>query len=140
MQLTQTEIARFREQGFLVIPEPFTGAEIAVLCDALPALYAEQTPANVREKRSGKINTKGGLRGRGLAMALRFRHASRRGWRRRAARAQPRLSRRRQRAQWTAVVHPRLAQARTGTGCPRCRNDELSPVVRRSRDRRRPCC
>jgi len=47
MRLTPSQIERFREQGFLVIPALFAADEIAILRDALPALYAEETPANI---------------------------------------------------------------------------------------------
>src|SRR5258708_19726878 len=61
MRLTPSQIERFRAQGFLVLPELFSRQEIAVLRDALPALYAEDTPANIREKRSGEVRTAMGL-------------------------------------------------------------------------------
>ncbi len=61
MRLTPSEVERFNRDGFLVLPELFSLAEIAVLRDALPALYAEENPANIREKRSGEVRTAMGL-------------------------------------------------------------------------------
>jgi len=61
MRLTQTQIERFDTDGFLVLPELFSPDETAILHAALPALYAEATPANIREKRSGEVRTAMGL-------------------------------------------------------------------------------
>jgi ectoine hydroxylase len=61
MQLTQAQLERFDADGFLVLPDLFTADEIAVLRAALPALYAEETPANIREKGSGEVRTAMGL-------------------------------------------------------------------------------
>ena len=64
MRLTQAQVERFSADGFLVLPDLFTADEIAVLRAALPALYAEETPANIREKRSGEVRTAMGLHAR----------------------------------------------------------------------------
>ena len=64
MRLTQSQVERFDADGFLVLPNLFTPDEIAVLRAALPALYAEETPANIREKRSGEVRTAMGLHAR----------------------------------------------------------------------------
>ncbi|HEX3501277.1 MAG TPA: proline hydroxylase, partial [Stellaceae bacterium] len=61
MRLTQSQIERFNADGFLVLPERFSRDEVAVLRDVLPALYAEDDPANIREKASGEVRTAMGL-------------------------------------------------------------------------------
>src|SRR5471032_1101218 len=74
MRLTPSEIERFDAQGFLILPELFSPDEIAVLRAALPALYAETTPANIREKRSGEVRTAMGLHRRHAAFGRLVRH------------------------------------------------------------------
>jgi len=74
MQLTASQIDRFRKDGFLVLPNLFSAEEIAVLRAALPVVYAEDTPANIREKRSGKVRTSMGLHLRHDAFARLVRH------------------------------------------------------------------
>jgi ectoine hydroxylase len=61
MHLTQAQIERFNADGFLVLPDLFVGDEVATLRAALPAIYAEDTPANIREKRGGEVRTAMGL-------------------------------------------------------------------------------
>jgi len=61
MRLTPAQIERFNTDGFLVLPDLFRPAEIATLRAALPAIYAEDTPANIREKRGGEVRTAMGL-------------------------------------------------------------------------------
>jgi hypothetical protein len=48
MRLTAAQLARFHEDGFLVLPGLFSRAEVDVLCADLPRLFAEDTPANIR--------------------------------------------------------------------------------------------
>ena len=74
MQLTQAQIARFHEDGFLILPNRFSAEEVAVLRAALPRIYAEDTPANVREKRSGEVRTAMGLHLRDATFAKLVRH------------------------------------------------------------------
>ena len=74
MQLTQAQIARFHEHGFLILPNLFSAEEVAVLRAALPRIYAEDTPANVREKRSGEVRTAMGLHLRDATFAKLVRH------------------------------------------------------------------
>jgi len=61
MRLTAAQLARFHEDGFLVLPGLFSRAEVDCLCADLPRLFAEDTPANVREKASGEVRTAMGL-------------------------------------------------------------------------------
>ena len=50
MQLTSEQVNDYSTQGYLYLPEVFDAREIAVLHRALPALFAEDRPENVREK------------------------------------------------------------------------------------------
>ena len=85
---------------------------------------------------AGQGECQGGVLGRRLAMALRFRHPSRRGRRAGAARAQPSCAARRgDGVQRADRLHPRLAQARGRAGDPGYRDDELSALGGRQRDR-----
>lgn len=51
MRLRADELARFHEDGFPILPEPFSAAELGALKRRLPALMAERRPENFREKR-----------------------------------------------------------------------------------------
>src|SRR4051795_3827776 len=57
MQLTTDQLRRFDSDGFLFFPALFTPAEIGVLADEVPRLYAQQRPENVREKGSDAVRT-----------------------------------------------------------------------------------
>jgi ectoine hydroxylase len=61
MRLTPSQIERFHDQGFLVLPELYRPEEVALLRAALPAIYADDIPANIREKQSGEVRTAMGL-------------------------------------------------------------------------------
>lgn len=61
MRLTGAQLAEFHSQGFLILPALFSAAEVAVLRAELPRLFAEETPANIREKASGEVRTAMGL-------------------------------------------------------------------------------
>ena len=74
MRLTATQLADFRTQGFLILPELFSRAEVDVLRAELPRLFAEDTPANIREKASGEVRTPMGLHLRSDAFARLCRH------------------------------------------------------------------
>ncbi len=67
MRLSAQQLAGFHEDGFLILPELFSAAEVGVLLDQLPALFAERRPENFREKRSDVVRT---------AMALHLRNDS----------------------------------------------------------------
>src|SRR5437879_2761530 len=74
MKLTQSQIERFRRDGFLILPNLCSAAEIAVLRAAMPAVCAEDTPANIREKKSGEVRTAMGLHLRHPVFAKLVRH------------------------------------------------------------------
>ncbi len=74
VKLSEAQLARFEDDGFLIIPELFSNAEVAVLCAALPALFAERRPENFREKDSGVVRTAMGLHLRSEVFARAVRH------------------------------------------------------------------
>ncbi|HZS81671.1 MAG TPA: phytanoyl-CoA dioxygenase family protein [Stellaceae bacterium] len=74
MRLTASQIERFEEDGFLILPGLFSPQEVAVLRDAMPALCAEDTPANIREKGSREVRTAMGIHLRHPAFAKLARH------------------------------------------------------------------
>ncbi len=49
MTLTVSQLRRFHEDGFLLIPGAFTPSEVAELKEALPAVFAQNDPSCVRE-------------------------------------------------------------------------------------------
>src|SRR5262245_41524899 len=57
MQLTHVQLAQFDRDGYLFFPSLFTPAEIQVLTDEVPRLYAQHRPENVREKGSEAVRT-----------------------------------------------------------------------------------
>jgi L-proline 4-hydroxylase len=61
VRLTDAQLAKFHAQGFLILPGLFSSEEVAVLRGDLPRLFAEDTPANIREKASGEVRTAMGL-------------------------------------------------------------------------------
>jgi ectoine hydroxylase len=74
MRLSPEQLRHFHEDGFLILPELFSAAEVAVLRGELPALFAEETPANFREKRTGVVRTAMGLHQRNPVYARLVRH------------------------------------------------------------------
>ena len=57
MQLNTQQIERFDRDGYLFFPGLFTRAEIEVLTDEVPRLYAQRRSENVREKGSDAVRT-----------------------------------------------------------------------------------
>src|SRR5689334_14692831 len=57
MKLTPEQIAAFDRDGYLFFPSLFKPAEIQVLLDEVPRLYAMRRPENVREKGSDAVRT-----------------------------------------------------------------------------------
>ncbi len=74
MNLTPTQLERFERDGFLILPKLFSAAEVAVLLRELPALFADDTPANFREKSSGVVRTAMGLHLRNAVFSRLVRH------------------------------------------------------------------
>ena len=50
MQLTPAQLEQFERDGYLFFPSLFSAAEMKVLLDEVPRIYAEQRPEIVREK------------------------------------------------------------------------------------------
>ena len=57
MKLTQAQIEAFDRDGYLFFPGLFSPAEIKVLLDEVPALYAQRRPENVRERTGDVVRT-----------------------------------------------------------------------------------
>ena len=74
MKLTDTQIAQFRDDGFLILPSLFSPDEVGVLKAELPRLFAERRPENFREKRSDAVRTAMALHRRSDAYARLVRH------------------------------------------------------------------
>ncbi len=74
MKLAGDQLERFHRDGFLILPGLFSVPEVAALGARLPALFAEDTPANVREKQGGEVRTAMGLHLRDPLFAKLVRH------------------------------------------------------------------
>lgn len=61
MKLSQARLKEFEENGYLVIPELFSAEEVAEIREAMERVFAQQSPANVIEKKSGSVRTAMGL-------------------------------------------------------------------------------
>jgi ectoine hydroxylase len=57
MKLTDPQLEQFDRDGYLFLPSLFSAAEIKVLTDAVPELYAQRRPENVREKTGDVVRT-----------------------------------------------------------------------------------
>src|SRR4051812_25267191 len=57
MKLSREQLEQFDRDGYLFFPSLFTPAEIKVLTDEVPALYAQRRPENVREKTGDVVRT-----------------------------------------------------------------------------------
>ena len=74
MRLRDSEIERFREDGFLILPARFSSAEVEALRAELPRIFAERRPENFREKESDAVRTAMGLHLRSEVCARAVRH------------------------------------------------------------------
>jgi ectoine hydroxylase len=74
MRLTPAQLDQFHRDGVLVLPALFSPAEVAVLRAALPAVFAQDTSANFREKDGSKVRTAMGIHLRSPAFAKLVRH------------------------------------------------------------------
>src|SRR5262249_53711079 len=74
MRLSPDLLDRFRRDGFLVLPNLFSAAEVAVLRAALPAVFAQDTPAHFRDKDGSKVRTAMGIHLRSPVFAKLVRH------------------------------------------------------------------
>ena len=57
MKLDAEQIERFDRDGYLFFPNHFTGEEIARLTAAVPGVFAQHRPENVRERGSDAVRT-----------------------------------------------------------------------------------
>ena len=74
MILSRAELARFEDDGFLILPSLFSAAEVEVLRSELPRLFAERRAENFREKESDAVRTAMGLHLRSEVYARVVRH------------------------------------------------------------------
>jgi ectoine hydroxylase len=61
MHLTPDQLAQFDHDGFVILPGLFSPQEVALLRAELPRLFAEDSPANIREQQAGEVRTAMGL-------------------------------------------------------------------------------
>lgn len=74
MRLTSEQIAGLDRDGFLILPEAFSATEIDMIRARMPALLAENHPANIVEQASGEVRTTMGLHLRDDVLANLVRH------------------------------------------------------------------
>jgi ectoine hydroxylase len=74
MRLTQEQLQRFEQDGFLILPQLFSAAEVDVLRGAMDRVFGEDSPANIREKHSQVVRTAMGLHQRDETFAKLVRH------------------------------------------------------------------
>lgn len=74
MRLSDGQIKSFEEDGFLVMPNLFSAAEVALMRAQLPGLFAERRPENFREKGSDVVRTAMGLHLRNEVFSRLVRH------------------------------------------------------------------
>lgn len=74
MKLSHQETEALERDGFIILPERFSMDEVAAIRTRLPALFAEQSAANVIERHSGVVRTAMGLHLRDPLFADLVRH------------------------------------------------------------------
>ena len=74
MKLNPDQLDRLAEEGFLILPGLFSAEEVDILRAPLPRLFAEDSPANFKEKESGLVRTAMGLHHRDETYARMVRH------------------------------------------------------------------
>jgi ectoine hydroxylase len=74
MKLNDGQMRDFERDGFLLLPSLFSPSEVEQMRVALVSVFAEQTPANIREKLSGEVRTAMGLHLRNAVYARLVRH------------------------------------------------------------------
>lgn len=74
MNLSQQQLARFEQDGFLILPGLFSPREVDIMRARLADLFAEDVPANIREKASNEVRTAMGLHLRDEVFAKLVRH------------------------------------------------------------------
>ena len=74
MRLSEEQIASLNSQGFLVLPDLFSGSEVDALRSRLPAVFADGHEGNIVERESGEVRTSMGLHLRDEGFAALTRH------------------------------------------------------------------
>ncbi len=74
MKLSDQQLAQFDREGLLLLPDLFSLQEIEVMRARLPKLFAEDNPANIREKKSKEVRTAMGLHLRDEVFSKLVRH------------------------------------------------------------------
>ncbi len=57
MNLSDTQVSEFHEQGYVFLPDVFSADEIAALTTELEGIFAQDRPENVREKNGRAVRT-----------------------------------------------------------------------------------
>ncbi|MBB3063749.1 phytanoyl-CoA dioxygenase family protein [Limibacillus halophilus] len=74
MKLTDAQIKQLETDGFIIIPERFTQAEVAAIRSRLPQIFSQHHEANIIERNSGVVRTAMGLHLRDNLFAALVRH------------------------------------------------------------------
>ncbi len=74
MKLSTDQLAQLDRDGFLILPEVFSPPEVAAIQSRLPALFSDNSDANVIERGSGAVRTAMGLHLRDPLFADLVRH------------------------------------------------------------------
>jgi ectoine hydroxylase len=61
MELTQVQLQQLETDGFLILPDRFSQAEVAAIRSRLPRLFSQRHDANIIERNSGVVRTAMGL-------------------------------------------------------------------------------
>jgi ectoine hydroxylase len=57
MNLSETQVSEFHEQGYVFLPDVFNAHEVAALTGELDGIFAQDRPENVREKNGRAVRT-----------------------------------------------------------------------------------
>ena len=74
MRLTEQQLRTYEQDGFLILPKLFSGAEVEVLRAAMKRTFQQDSPANIKEKRSDVVRTAMALHQRDEVFARLVRH------------------------------------------------------------------
>ena len=74
MHLAGEQLDALDRDGFLILPDVFSGAEVEMLRSRLPALVSQDHPGNIIEQSSGEVRTTMGLHLRDDVFARLVRH------------------------------------------------------------------
>jgi len=74
MRLSEEQLSSLNSQGFLVLPDLFSGSEVDALRSRLPAVFADGHEGNIVERESGEVRTSMGLHLRDARFGALTRH------------------------------------------------------------------